>query len=53
VATSGNFTADGVQYIDKYNAERKQPEIQTIARIDLERQLASRADLVNTYKLRP
>ena len=53
VATSGTFTADGVQYIDKHNAERKRPEIQMLARTDLERQLASRADLVNTYKLRP
>lgn len=53
VATSGTFTADAVQYIDKHDAERRHPEIQMLARVDLERQLASRADLVNTYNLRP
>ena len=52
IATSGNFTADAVRFIERHTEERRQPVIEMLGSDALEAQLAKRGDLVTEYGLR-
>jgi hypothetical protein len=52
LATSGRFTADTVQWIERYNAEGKTPRIEMWPESHLERLLASRPALIAEFSLR-
>ncbi len=52
VATSGRFTADAVQWIEKHNADGKRPEVEMWADSHLELLLAPRPALVTEMGLR-
>lgn len=52
VATSGRFTTDAVDWIEKHNADRKRPVIEMWPDSHLERLLAARPHLVAEFGLR-
>jgi hypothetical protein len=52
VATSGRFTADAVQWIEKHNAAGHTPRIEMWPESHLERLLAARPALIAEFKLR-
>jgi Restriction endonuclease len=52
VATSGNFTADAVAWVEKHNDAGKQPAVEMWASSHLERLLAQRPHLVAEFGLR-
>ena len=52
IATSGRFTADGVLWIERHNAERTRPQVEMWADSHLELLLASRPALVTEFRLR-
>ena len=52
IATSGRFTADAVQWIEKHNADGKRPEIELWPESHLELLLAPRPALVTEMGLR-
>jgi hypothetical protein len=53
VATTGRFSEQGVQWIEKHNHEGKSPRIEMWPNSHLELLLASRGDLVAEFGLRP
>jgi hypothetical protein len=53
VATSGSFTADAVQYVERYNEKGADPRIEMWSGVDLEALLAERPELTATSGLRP
>jgi len=52
-ATSGRFTGDAAQLIDKHNHDREQPTLDPWPESHLESLLAQRPDLVTEFRLRP
>ena len=52
ISTSGRFTADGVQWIEKHNAAGHTPRIEMWPESHLERLLAARPALIAEFKLR-
>lgn len=52
ICTSGRFTTDAVQLIEKHNTERERPAIEMWADSRLEQLLAARPHLVAEFKLR-
>lgn len=52
LATSGRFTADAVQVIEKHNADQRSPKIEKWAESHLERLLAARPALIADFGLR-
>ncbi|MGH2864192.1 MAG: restriction endonuclease [Solirubrobacteraceae bacterium] len=52
IASSGRFTADAVQWIERHNESRERPPIEVWADSHLEFLLASRAALVTEFGLR-
>jgi hypothetical protein len=52
IVTSGRFTTDAVQLVEKHNAERKVPSIEMWADSHLERLLAERPHLIAEFNLR-
>lgn len=52
IATSGRFTSDGVDWIEKYNHERRLPRIEMWPESHLERLLALRPHLIAEFRLR-
>ena len=52
VATSGRFTSDAVQWVEKHNAGQQSPRIEMWAESHLERLLAARPALIAEFALR-
>jgi hypothetical protein len=52
IATSGRFTADGVQWVENHNLERSRPHVELWAESHLESLLAARPALVTELGLR-
>ncbi len=52
VATSGRFTADAVQWIERHNASQQSPKIDMWPESHLERLLAARPALIAEFSLR-
>lgn len=53
IATSGRFTTDAVDWIDKHNGRHERPAIEPWPESHLESLLASRPDLIAEFGLRP
>jgi hypothetical protein len=52
IATSGRFTADAVQWIERHNGKGESPRIEMWPESHLERLLASRPGLIAEFRLR-
>jgi hypothetical protein len=52
IATSGRFTSDGVDWVEKHNNAGKHPEVEMWPESHLERLLAKRPHLVAEFRLR-
>lgn len=52
IATSGRFTSDAVDWIERHNASGQSPRVETWAESHLERLLASRPALIAEFHLR-
>lgn len=52
IATSGRFTTDAVQWIERHNADHKSPRIEMWPESHLERLLAARPALIAEFHLR-
>lgn len=52
IATSGRFSADAVQWIERHNASGPSPRIEMWPESRLERSLAARPDLIAEFRIR-
>lgn len=52
IATSGRFTADAVEWIEKHNTEDRSPRIEMWPESHLEKLLAPRPGLIGEFQLR-